>query len=174
MTDPQERFAALYDEHYPAIVRYAARRTDPEQARDIAMDTFLVVWRRLDEVPPEALPWLYGVARNVLANEQRGARRRSSLLGRLYRDPAPVAAPDHALATVETLRIRQAMATLSPTDQETLQLVAWEELDVAAAAQVVGCTPRTFATRLRRARVRLQAALNPDATPSAAIEGSRT
>jgi DNA-directed RNA polymerase specialized sigma24 family protein len=78
MSDPEERFAALYADHYPPILRYAVRRIDGEHARDIAMETFLIAWRRLDDVPraaDEALLWLYRVARNTLANEQRGIRR---------------------------------------------------------------------------------------------------
>ncbi len=42
-------------------------------------ETFLVAWRRLDDVPADALPWLYGVARRVLANERRSAGRRAAL-----------------------------------------------------------------------------------------------
>lgn len=182
MPDPKERFAALYDEHYPAIVAYAARRIDTERARDVAMETFLVAWRRVADVPPDprsVLPWLYGVARHVLANEQRGSRRRVRLLARLQTVRAPIAEADHATATVETMRVHEAMSQLSPRDQEVLQLIGWEGLDVAAAAQVVGCSPRTLSVRLHRARRRLEALLASEITevpPTSrcAVEGSRS
>ncbi|GAA4631798.1 sigma-70 family RNA polymerase sigma factor [Actinoallomurus vinaceus] len=173
--DPHDRFARVYDEHYPAIVRYAARRVDPERARDVAMETFLVAWRRLDDLPdpPEAvLPWLYGVVRNVLANEQRRNRRWGRLLTRLQTARAPVAEPDHATLTVEAMRVRDAMRRLSPRDQEVLQLIAWEGLDVATAAEVVGCSAKTLSVRLLRARRRLEALLAADDAPSSAASFS--
>jgi hypothetical protein len=46
------RFKAMYEQHYPAVLRYAARRLDAEAARDIVAETFLTAWRRLDRVPP--------------------------------------------------------------------------------------------------------------------------
>ena len=59
----RDRFAALYDQHYPAVLRYAARRIGVEAARDIAAETFLTAWRLLDRVPSEQpLPWLYATA----------------------------------------------------------------------------------------------------------------
>ncbi|WP_433463517.1 RNA polymerase sigma factor [Spirillospora sp. CA-128828] len=172
MLDPHDRFARAYEEHYPAIVRYAARRIDTERARDVAMETFLVAWRRLEELPESAdavRPWLYGVARKVLANEQRANRRRDRLLGRLHTARAPVAEPDHAILTVEAMGVQEVMRRLSPRDQEVLQLIAWEGLDVATAAQVVGCSAKTLSVRLLRARRRLESVLAADdAHPSAA------
>ena len=67
-----ERFEILFRTHYGAIHAYARRRL-PERADDIVADTFFVAWRRLDDVPRDALPWLYGVARRVAA-EARAAR----------------------------------------------------------------------------------------------------
>jgi len=68
--DRGDRFSELYQAQYETVLRYALRRTDPETARDAVAETFLVAWRRLDTVPADhaqATPWLYGVARNVLA-----------------------------------------------------------------------------------------------------------
>jgi RNA polymerase sigma-70 factor, ECF subfamily len=56
---------------------YALRRASPDAAQDVVADTFLVVWRRLEDVPADALPWLYGIARRVLANQRRSADRSS-------------------------------------------------------------------------------------------------
>lgn len=72
--DQEERFTTLYRAYYGAVFRYAYRRTDPETARDVAADTFMVAWRRFSSVPanPEQVqPWLYGVARRTLANSDR-------------------------------------------------------------------------------------------------------
>jgi RNA polymerase sigma-70 factor, ECF subfamily len=77
--DERERaFRDLYAAHFDAVLGFALRRVDrPEDAGDVTADTFLVAWRRLAHAPqgPELRPWLYGVARRVLANHRRGERR---------------------------------------------------------------------------------------------------
>ncbi|MEU9896514.1 RNA polymerase sigma factor [Streptomyces phaeochromogenes] len=100
------------------------------------------------------------MARNVLANEQRGLRRGGRLSARLRRTtPVAPAAPDHAEGVVTGLHLREALGTLSERDREALQLVGWEGLDTQQAARVVGCSARAFAVRLHRARRRLESAL---------------
>jgi RNA polymerase sigma-70 factor, ECF subfamily len=64
------------------VLAHALRRTDAGAAHDAVAETFLVAWRRFDEVPRDPLPWLYGVARRVLADQRRAGRRRASLQGR--------------------------------------------------------------------------------------------
>jgi DNA-directed RNA polymerase specialized sigma24 family protein len=69
----QATVAQLYREHYDSVLSYAARRIDPDTARDIAAETFLVAWRRSTAVPQDprlVRPWLYGVARRVLWNAE--------------------------------------------------------------------------------------------------------
>ena len=70
-------------------------RRDPELADDVTAETFLVAWRRLDDIPAEPLPWLIGVARKIRLNQRRGDRRRDQLARRLWREP--VATPDPTL-----------------------------------------------------------------------------
>jgi RNA polymerase sigma-70 factor (ECF subfamily) len=76
------RFEALYREHYAAVLAYARRRI-PGRADDVVSETFLVAWRRLDDVPSDGLPWLYGVARRVVADVRRSAGRQQALAERL-------------------------------------------------------------------------------------------
>jgi RNA polymerase sigma factor (sigma-70 family) len=160
-----DRFTALYRAHYAAVLRYACRRADPELARDVAAETFLVAWRRIASVPADpaqALPWLYGVARLVLANSDRSRRRCEHLTLRLVHAGQPGAgqAPDLADAVTERARLRQALERLPAADQEALRLVGWEELDLAGAAAAMGCTRSAMAVRLHRARRRLARALS--------------
>ena len=156
----RERFSGLYEEHYEHVLRYALRRTDPEMARDVAAETFTVAWRRMEQLPAEPLPWLYGVARRVLANELRGQHRRDRLTSRLELAASvagvPTVQPDHAEEVTATTHIRATMAKLSPRDQEVLQLIAWEDLDIADAAKVLGCSNTACKVRLHRARRRLE------------------
>jgi RNA polymerase sigma-70 factor (ECF subfamily) len=62
---PDTRFAGLYETHAGAVLAYARRRCGTDEAEDVLAETFLIAWRRQDDVPPDALPWLYAVARNV-------------------------------------------------------------------------------------------------------------
>jgi RNA polymerase sigma-70 factor (ECF subfamily) len=84
------RFEALWGDHYEAVVRFALRRAPRDRAPDIAEETFLAAWRRLDEIPADAGPWLYGVARGVLANDRRSQRRGGAPLQHLSRGHKPV------------------------------------------------------------------------------------
>jgi RNA polymerase sigma factor (sigma-70 family) len=160
--DRSEQFSELYRTQYDAILRYAWRRTDPETARDVVAETFLVAWRRLDAVPPDqgqARPWLYGVARRVLANTERAQRRAERVTGRLGHQRRADHAPDTAAGVAERATLEQALASLTTSDQEALRLIGWEELDLAEAALAMGCSRSAMAVRLYRARRRLERAL---------------
>jgi RNA polymerase sigma-70 factor (ECF subfamily) len=77
-----ERFRRVYAVNFEPLLAYAMRRVgQPEDAADVVAETFLVAWRRIGELPPEAEArlWLYGVARRVLANHHRGGDRRDRL-----------------------------------------------------------------------------------------------
>ena len=155
------RFNQLYEEHFDAVRAYAWRR-DPDSSDDVVAETFLVAWRRLDEVPNEAAPWLFGVARNVRLNLLRGDRRREALADRLRLAPAV-----HAEPTGERAALSAALAALSESDREVILLAAWEGLDHGEIAGVLGCSRTAARVRLHRARRRLAAAL---ADPNAAAE----
>ena len=79
----RERFEALVPALVDPLRRFLARRTDPATADDVLAETLLVCWRRLDDLPEEPLPWAYGVARNCLANADRGVRRQERLAARI-------------------------------------------------------------------------------------------
>ena len=153
------RFQGLYDAHCGAVVAYAHRRTaTPVDAQDVVADTFAIAWRRLSEVPEgdAALPWLYGVARRVLANQRRGNQRRADLTARLRGQGS--LAPDvegQVVAGDERRTVLAALSRLRPADQEILRLAVWEELPHRDIAGVVGCSESSVAVRLHRARSRL-------------------
>ncbi len=177
--DPEhDRFRAMYDEHYPAVLRYAARRVGAEAARDIAAETFLTAWRRLDRVPPgQSLPWLYATARKCLANELRRRDRRDRLDSRIRAEVTrghDLAGPEPAERMADRLVVLAALGSLRPDDQEALRLIEWEQLDVAAAAQVMGCSAATFRVRLHRARRRLARALGKADEPPGSDPGAVT
>ena len=156
----EARINDLYRDHARDILGYALRRTrDPEDAADVVAETFLVAWRRLGEVPldGEARLWLYGTARHVLANHDRGARRRDRLTERLrdeLRQQLPVVP-----RTGEGSALLEALAGLGEADRELLMLIGWEELTPSQAARALGVSPLAARTRLHRARRRLRAQL---------------
>lgn len=152
MPSREERFNRIHEENFEAIRRYAWRR-DPTHADDIVAETFLVAWRRLDDVPDDAAPWLYGVARNVRLNLQRSARRRQALAGRLQ----PETAAEPPELTEDAANVRRALAALSERDREILLLHAWEGLDRAHIAAALGCSVSNASLRLHRARRRFAA-----------------
>lgn len=156
--DDRSRFQGIYEAHYGAVVAYARRRcTDPVDVQDAVAETFTIAWRRLREVPAEAaLPWLYGVARRVMANQRRGNRRRADLSVRLRGDwSGAVEIGDAVLAEDEHRTVLGALGRLRQADQEVLRLAVWEELSHRDIARILGCSEPAVAVKLHRARNRL-------------------
>lgn len=165
----QARFERLYDECAAAILGYALRRTtSPADAADVMANTFLVAWRRLEDVPEgdRAKLWLYGTARRVLANHHRSQRRQNRLLSRLAANVGRELA-DYVAEARTDLReeselgdLRLAFERLREPDREVLALVAWEGLSTAEIARVLHCTTGAARVKLHRARRRFVVALN--------------
>jgi RNA polymerase sigma-70 factor (ECF subfamily) len=152
------RFEALYQEHFSAVLAYALARTDRETAKEVVADTFLVAWRRFEEMPSDPRPWLFGVARKVLATHRRASLRREALAGRARQDRAcrDVGPEDEVTGRRAVIG---ALERLRAADREALRLVAWDGLSYSEAATVLGCSRAGFAVRLHRARRRFEAAL---------------
>ncbi|WP_239067960.1 RNA polymerase sigma factor [Actinomadura bangladeshensis] len=166
MDDREARFEAIYAAAYEPILGYVLRRcASPDDAADVVAETFTIAWRRLEEIPPggRARLWLYGVARRVLANHRRGEERHRRRTTRLREEIAAIETDP-----VEASAIAAAFRRLSDDDRELLGLVAWEGLDHAAIAAVLGCSVGAARVRLHRARKRLDRALRSDARPAAA------
>ncbi|HEV7763305.1 MAG TPA: RNA polymerase sigma factor [Acidimicrobiales bacterium] len=158
----RDRFEALFAECGREVLAFAVRRTDqPADAADVVAETFLVAWRRLDVVPPgdEARLWLYGVARQVMANTRRGERRRARLGERLATAVGEHVVADHAEVVGTVTAVRAALADLPTDDRELLQLTVWEGLTSAQAAVVLGIPAGTVRSRLHTLRGRLRTAI---------------
>ena len=157
-TDRRARFEALFAAHYWSVRAYALRRVRLSVAEDVLADTFLVAWRRLDHVPADALPWLFGVARRVIANQLRGERRHGELVSLLQNVVSRSSRPFEPPASLDR-ELADALRSLSEREREALLLVAWDGLDPARAARAAGCTSVAFRARLHRARRRMGALL---------------
>lgn len=158
LAERSDRFRALYQAEVVALLGYAARRiARPEDAADIVADVFTVAWRRIDDVPDggEARLWLYGVARNVLSNHRRGARRQDRLTDRL-RGELRLITPAVQPADDDVDAVRAALGRMSVDDRELLQLTAWECLSPNEVALAMGVPAGTVRSRLHRARRQLR------------------
>ncbi|MFB4300217.1 RNA polymerase sigma factor [Actinomadura sp. NTSP31] len=151
---PERRFTAMYDACRQRVWAYAAARAGRQIADEVVSETFAVAWRRLADVPDPPLPWLLGVARNVLRDGHRAEVRREAFTAELARW-APRPAGDVAEDVAERLAVVRAMAEIPEGDREILILVAWQGLSPREAARVVGCSPAALRVRLHRARKRL-------------------
>lgn len=158
---PQDRFTALYSSCYSSVYAYAVSRAGRQLAEEVASETFCVAWRRIDDVPDKALPWLLGVARNVLRESYRAEAQRQSLESELsaWVSAAELTAGDVAESVTERAAVLRGLAALSDGDRELLTLVAWHGLRAVDAAKVVGCSTAAFFVRLHRARRRLERAM---------------
>lgn len=152
-SDPEVRLASLYEAHAAQVGRYAARRVPAQDVPDVIAETFLTAWRRLRDVPDDALPWLLGTARRHISNRRRSARRRNALGTKLAEAHVP-AAPEE-LATIDEALLA-AIRRLPSAEREAFMLVAWDGLEPARAAAAARCSRTAFRVRLHRARTRLR------------------
>jgi RNA polymerase sigma-70 factor (ECF subfamily) len=156
MGDVDAGLDASFDELYPKVLAFAIRRTpDRQTAEDVAAEAFAIAWNRRDEKIEHPLPWLYGVARKLIANQHRSAGRRARLHHRLAEE-GEIEARDASSLVSERDAIRHAFAQLSEREREVLALVAWERVSSAEGAEVLGCSRTAFELQLFRARRKLQ------------------
>ncbi|MEZ5230087.1 MAG: RNA polymerase sigma factor [Acidimicrobiales bacterium] len=157
----RERFRTIFDAYHHEVDAYCRRRVPESSAADAVSETFLTAWRRFDDLPAgaEAKLWLFGVARNVLANQRRSETRRDHLHLRLVGEPTSPGTDLAEHVVGDPSPVLDALATLAPDDQDILTLITWEGLSHAEAARVLGCSTNAVAIRIHRARKRLADAL---------------
>jgi RNA polymerase sigma-70 factor (ECF subfamily) len=154
----REAFSALFARHYPAVWRFVARRAWSDAVDDVVAETFLAAWRRYDDLPSDALPWLLNAAGKCLANHRRAATRAESLKERLAAQSTPIRA-DATTQSLERTALVNAFASLSETERALLMITDWDALPAARAARALGISPATASARIYRARRKLRAAL---------------
>jgi RNA polymerase sigma factor (sigma-70 family) len=165
--DP-DALGALYQRHAPAVYKYLLRRAGAATAEDLVREVFVAAMtarmRVVPHVSGSALPWLYGIAGNVLRGH---LRRRPRSAGGERPDGMDWDAVDARLdATARRHELRAALDCLTDGERELLLLVAWEGLSPAEAADALGLTPVAARSRLHRARARASASLNTAGCPA--------
>ncbi|MBD2894742.1 RNA polymerase sigma factor [Actinomadura nitritigenes] len=170
-SDP-ERFAALFRRHAPAIMRYTVRRLGQDPAEDIVAETFLVAFRRraaYDAERPDARPWLYGIATNLIRRHRRAEVRALRALARGGTDPVTEpftdAVEDRVHAGASSQALAGAIAALPAAQREVLLLVTWAGLTYDEVAEALGVPSGTVRSRMNRIRRKLRGALGDAADP---------
>lgn len=167
--DEPELFARLYDRYAPDIHRYATRRLGAGAADDITAETFLIAFRtrvRYDTDRPNARPWLYGIAGNLIGKQRRAEVRALRALARTGHDPVAESWAERADARVTAQSahapLAGALVGLSAGDRHVLLLVAWADLTYTEVAEALGIPVGTVRSRLNRARRKVRSALGAD------------
>jgi RNA polymerase sigma-70 factor (ECF subfamily) len=155
-----ERLRKLAHDCSPKIASYLRRRAYPlseADLEDLLEDVLEVTWRRIDDVPEGfELPWMIGVAHNVLNNARRKHHRRRTMQSRLIALGHAPSAEDEMIADAE---LHRALSRLKQPDQEVLLLHFWDGLDVDELAVALSITKNNAKVRLSRAMSRLRGIL---------------
>lgn len=175
----EERFETLVRRHSRPVLAYCLRRSTHADAHEAAADVFAIAWRKFTEMPDgdEALYWLFGVARRVLANQQRSQRRRVRLTDKVGSLAAvPTIGPEAVVVrNTGDQEVIDALRNLDPKDQEVLALLVWDEVPREEAAALLDTSIQALHKRYQRALARLERELpRPERqrpTPPTAEEG---
>lgn len=150
------------------VLRYLRRRTDRETADDVFSDTMLVAWRRFDDIPDDAIPWLIVTARNCLLTAERSTRRRDRLIHRITTIDPPSESYDTTRLDGDGGgdRVRRALTKLNAADAELVRMWAWDEMSLEQIAAVLNVTTNAATIRLHRAKRKLQKELSTNTSPT--------
>jgi RNA polymerase sigma factor (sigma-70 family) len=158
-----EAFGRLFERHARAIYNFCFRRTaDWSSAEDLTSIVFLEAWRRRDVelLPDKVLPWLYGIATNVVRNRRRSSRRHAAALARFAPPDAPPDFTEEILDRLDDERewagVLRLVSRLPQRQQDVLALCVWTGLSYEDAALALGIPVGTVRSRLARARIRLR------------------
>lgn len=144
-----EAFHVLFDRHYERVRRYGWARIGAA-GEDVAAEVFAIAFaarERYDLTRPDALPWLLGIATNLIRRQHREEQRRLRLLAALGGER-----PSDATAGAVDPAVAAAMGRLHRRDRDVLLLFAIADLSYAEIAQALGIAEGTVRSRLHRAR----------------------
>ena len=162
--DEPARFGEIFDRHATVLFRFLVRRVGVDDAELLLGDVFRVAFEKratYDDERPNARPWLYGIATNLLAHHRRSEARRIAATARLLAGQVPQDDPtDRVAARLDALElwphVADAVALLPEGERDTLLLYVWEELSYDEIASALGIPVGTVRSRLNRARLSLR------------------
>ena len=162
-----ERFAVLFDRHAPHIHRYLSRRAGRQVADNLVAETFLAAFAKRDRYDlghPDARPWLYGIATNLVGQHRRDQVRQYKITqAAAAAEPEVPGHADKVAADVTAQAMHAllegALAALSAGDRDVLLLIAWEQLTYQEVSRALAIPVGTVQSRLHRARTKVRQAL---------------
>jgi RNA polymerase sigma-70 factor (ECF subfamily) len=157
----------LYERHFEDVFRYVAARIGRQAAEDVVAETFVIAFTRRSAFEPShacALPWLIGIATNLLRSRRRAERRHlATEPRRMERGGAPDPGLDDMIARVDAASVRgavmRAVERLRPSERDAFLVHALVGLVGTELGAALGVSPSAASVRLHRARTRLRATL---------------
>jgi RNA polymerase sigma-70 factor, ECF subfamily len=165
---PTRIFADFYDQMSPSVLRFFARQMDDGNAAlDLTAETFSKAFEKRRDFrganDKQAAAWLWAIAHNELARYQRSRSVELAAIERLGLErPSP---SDEELRRIEQLtaiedareRVREALRTLPPDQQEVIRLRFFDELSYPEIAQHLAVSYDVVRARTSRALRALRA-----------------
>jgi RNA polymerase sigma-70 factor, ECF subfamily len=152
--EQRREFERFYRHNFVALSRYVARRLPLSSRDEVIAAAFVIAWKKFADVESPTLPWLYRIASFEVAHERR----------RLGRFPEVVSISDinvtDKYALEDVMDISAAFSQLTPSDQEILRLLFWDDLERAEIGEVIGCSINATNVRIHRALERLRGAIS--------------
>ncbi|WP_267424363.1 MULTISPECIES: RNA polymerase sigma factor [unclassified Curtobacterium] len=159
--DGPAELGALFDQHGRRILLYLARRTDLQTAEDVLGETFVIALTRWDARDPDRgdpLPWLFGIATNLLRRHWRSEARARRALARAAEPDLVEDDPSDRVDRERAVRaVVRELDRMRPAVRDTVLLHAWAELTYEQIAAATGVPVGTVRSRLNRARAALRA-----------------
>jgi RNA polymerase sigma-70 factor (ECF subfamily) len=167
--DDPEAFGALFDRHATVVFRYLVRRVGVDEADGMLGEVFRIAFEKratYDVGRPNARPWLYGIATNLLARHRRREARRFHAMARALSESAPASDSTEAVADAVDAqelwpRVARVLGALPAGERDALVLYVWEELSYEEIAAALDVPVGTVRSRLNRARLTLRELRTP-------------
>lgn len=165
--DNRKRFAPIFERHFAQIYRYLSQRTEPSAAEDLASEVFAIALNKRNKFVAQhdsALPWLYGIASNLLADQSRKRARQATAYHKAGSqepvDTNPISGAQQRIdANAQVGSLKPALEALSERDQDILHLYAHAELSYTEIASALKMPVGTVRSRLHRIRRTLRKAV---------------
>ncbi len=177
-----DAYSVFFRRHVSSITKYAVRRcTNPDDVADLVGDCFLVALQAAHKYVPEtdtALPWLFGISRRLLSKQRmRYAGNRRLEVKASNALPHYSEAEDNEIAAAidasrQAPALEEALARLSRSERDVLELVAYDGASPSEAAVALDITPNAARLRLSRARRSVRAHLDSTGAIGRLVEGA--
>jgi RNA polymerase sigma-70 factor (ECF subfamily) len=151
---------ALHDRYWNTVYRFLAREVGPVDAHDVAQQTFMIAWKKRDDVPDDAKPWLLNVARKDALKHHRWRQRHPEHLDSDSFDELPIPANGTEAVASHRDELHRIWRLLRPPEQRVLVLAYLEDLSSEQLGEALGVRATTARQRLSRATKRARELLN--------------